>query len=525
MFHRSCPQWFKFMTKSKVSLLFLILVILTKMTQGMQVTGSFPLGVNQTMTVEICNDFISQNRTVIGRIPIDASGHFTFDVPVAEEHHVFYFRLGRWEGVFYGNHNGSYEIEIPTLKNNEPIKFDKAEIPVIWLNGSDDLHRLVLNYYKGYNNFLEEHYFDFAAEKAIGKEEQRVHIQKKGKGLDMMPENFTRNDSIQIAQFIDIVQTFDDSLRQSLPINHSPFLFALHEYSMARLYLIAQSPRTALWEKYFGSVSSPLYQHPAYVQALELYFNDFLSEGNKKFIQDSQSALTSPIGLQQLEMLLNEYHILEQSSHRYAAIITYLQHGFNQHQIGANAYQMMLQQIADRVITQNLIGTAEKPICQALIDNSRKCLKEFAMPVLVGKDLKNKKWDNTNITGKLTYIVFYATWNAYSMKQLQAFERLAIKFNGAAHFVAISLDEDEQTWRNAVQNKKWKMQMVFLGDQPEVREQCCISNIPFAILLDDQGVYINDYTRLPEDPQMGVQIERWLLAHPDKAGKGTWKEN
>jgi hypothetical protein len=76
-----------------------------------------------------------------------------------------------------------------------------------------------------------------------------------------------------------------------------------------------------------------------------------------------------------------------------------------------------------------------------------------------------------------------------------------------------------------VQNKKWKMQMVFLGDQPEVREQCCISNIPFAILLDDQGVYINDYTRLPEDPQMGVQIERWLLAHPDKAGKGTWKEN
>jgi hypothetical protein len=44
-------------------------------------------------------------------------------------------------------------------------------------------------------------------------------------------------------------------------------------------------------------------------------------------------------------------------------------------------------------------------------------------------------------------------------------------------------------------------------------------------LIDDQGIFINDYTRFPEDPQMGVQIERWLLANPDKAGKGTWKEN
>jgi thiol-disulfide isomerase/thioredoxin len=186
---------------------------------------------------------------------------------------------------------------------------------------------------------------------------------------------------------------------------------------------------------------------------------------------------------------------------------------------------MLLQQIADRVFTQNIIGNAEKPICNALIENSRKCLKGFSLPILVGKDLKNKRWDDTNITGKLTYVVFYATWNAYSMKQLQALERLAIKFNGAANFVAISLDEDEQAWRKIVQNKKWKSQMVYLGDQPEVREQCCLNNIPLAILLDDQGVYINDYTRLPEDPLMGVQIERWLLANPDKAGKGTWKEN
>ena len=114
------------MNRKKMSLLFLVLVILTKIAHGIQVTGSF--------------------------------------------------RLGRWEGVFYGNPNGHYQVEIPTLKNNEPIKFDKAEIPVIWLGGSDDLHRSVLTYYKDYNNFLEEHYFDFAAEKAIGKEEQRVHI-------------------------------------------------------------------------------------------------------------------------------------------------------------------------------------------------------------------------------------------------------------------------------------------------------------------------------------------------------------
>ncbi len=493
---------------------------------SIQITGSFPLGVNQTMTVEICHDFISEKREVIGRIPIDNAGNFSLDIPIQKPAHVFFFRLGRWEGIFYGESDGSYQIEIPTLKSTGPIQFDKTDIPVLWVSGSDDLHKRVLTYYKDYNNFLEEHYFDFAAETAIGKEEQRVHLKKKGHELDMLPESNTRSDSVQIAQFAQIVKSFDDSLQLALPLGQLKFLSTLHRYSMARLYLIAKSPRTELMLQYFGGSNSPAYYHPAYVQALELYFSDFFITGPSKFVQDSKKVLSNPIDIKRIELHLDEYQLLVASPHRMAAIITFLQHGFNNQSIGSMTYQMLLQQIADKGLTQSPdFDNPERTVCFALLENSRKCVKDWAMPDIQGKDLKNKHWDMTLNAGKLTYVLFYATWNAYAMKQLQAMEKLAIKFHGAAQFVAICMDEEESTWKAAVQNKKWKTQMVYMGNQPEMREELCLNNIPLSFLLDDEGKFINDYTRLPEDPQIGVQIERWLLAHPDKAGKGTWKEN
>jgi hypothetical protein len=514
------------MNRKRMSLLFLVLVILTKMAHGIQVTGSFPLGVNQTMTIEVCRDFISEKREVIGRVPIDASGNFSFDIPVAIPANVYYLRLGRWEGVFYGDANGQYQVELPTLKTAGPIQFDKTEIPVLWVSGSDDLHKRVLTYYKDYNNFLDEHYFDFAAETSIGKEEQRIHLKKKGQDLDMMPENNTKNDSIQIAQFAQIVKSFDDSLQLTLPLSQFNFLNILHQYSMARLYLIAKSPRTELMQQYFGSNNAPAYYHPTYVQALELYFHEFFTKGPNTFVQGAKKVFTDPIELKRIELMLDEYHLMENSNHRLAAIIAFLQHGFNNQSIRSVTYQILLQQIADRGLTQSPdFSTAERNVCLALLENSRKCIKGWTMPALEGKDLKNKHWDMTLNAGKLTYILFYATWNAYAMKQLQAMEKLAIKFNGAAQFVAICMDEEESTWKAAVQNKKWKTQMIYLGNQPELREELCLNNIPLSFLLDDEGIFINDYTRLPEDPQMGVQIERWLLSHPDKAGKGTWKEN
>jgi hypothetical protein len=515
------------MMKNKKALIVLCwLVGLVSPLWSISITGSFPLGVNQTMTVEVCRDFISEKREVIGRIPIDASGNFSFDIPLSVSANVYYFRLSRWEGIFYGQPDGQYQIEIPNLKTTGPIQFDKAEIPVLWLKGTDDLHKKVLTYYKDYNNFLEEHYFDFAAETSIGKEEQRVHLKKKGRTMDMMPKSNDQMDSIQIAQFSEIVKTFDDSLKQVLPLSQSSFLNLLHEYSMAKLYLIAKSPRTELIQQHFGSNNGPAYFHPAYVQALELYFNEFFTKGPNTFVQDAKKVFTNPIDIKRIELLLDEYHLMENSNHRLAAIIAFLQHGYNNQSIGLQTYQALLQQIADKGLTQSpAFTTEERKVCSALIENSRKCLKGWAMPAIQGKDLKNKHWDTTLNAGKLTYVLFYATWNAYAMKQLQAMEKLAIKFNGAAQFVAICMDEEESTWKAALQNKKWKTQMIYLGNQPELREELCLSNIPMCYLIDDQGIFINDYTRFPEDPQMGVQIERWLLANPDKAGKGTWKEN
>ena len=92
------------------------------------------------------------------------------------------------------------------------------------------------------------------------------------------------------------------------------------------------------------------------------------------------------------------------------------------------------------------------------------------------------------------------------------------------NIVAICMDDKEETWRKAIQGKKWKCQMRYAGNIPELREQYCLSSLPMAILITPDGKYLQDFTRLPE-AGVGAQIEKWLMAHPGQVGEGTWKEN
>ena len=169
---------------------------------GLEISGYALALAGKSITVQAQLDFISDERITLGNATIEENGHFHLDFPstgLSPDIHVFYLRSGNLEGVFYGNKDGQYEIEIPSLDKNIPQKFDQSEIPIIWKKGSDATHILALRFYKTLDQFVDEHYYDFAVEKFQGHEEQRVRL--KNESSDMVPKATVSRDSLHLESF------------------------------------------------------------------------------------------------------------------------------------------------------------------------------------------------------------------------------------------------------------------------------------------------------------------------------------
>jgi hypothetical protein len=472
---------------------------------------------NQNVTLEACDDFISLNRKTLTRAAVNENGEFTLTAEVDFSCNVFYIRNGRWEIVFYGNPNGEYQIEIPAITPDVAIRFDKVELPAVFISGTDSLHQEVAKYYESYDRFLEQHYYDYALQNFAGSEAQRVTLIKHSKNKpDLLPTDLNNRDSLEIKNFRILIKNFSDTVL-NLPKGKYPFLEQLRNYQIAKLELVAGAQTQLVVEQLFNS-NPPMPEHPGYVECAEMLFSGLFTSSPKNRFLAAQKALNSG-QWDSLEVFQQEFPMVSNFNHRQIAYCIALRDMLSKNQISSILHDALLQQIADGPKTQ-----AFRNIASRLIQNSHRCKKNAVLNDFESKDNKNKTHLAHECEGKLTYFLFYASWNSYSMKQVQAMEALSTQFGQSCNFVAISLDERESDWREAIKGKKWKTQMWYAGDIPELRDQYCLSSIPTALLISPQGTYINDYTKLPEDG-VGAQIEKWLLAHPGSAGKGTWKEH
>ncbi len=498
-------------------LLILLCTLCTSISFGITIHGKAGSFKNQNVTLEACDDFISLHRKTLTRCAVNDVGEFKLVAEIDFSCNVFYIRNGRWEITFYGQPNGEYNIEVPEVTADMAIRFDKVEMPAIFISGSDSLHLEVAKYYRSYDRFLEQHYYDYALQNFAGSEPQRITLIKHSKNKpDLLPTDLNNRDSIEIKNFRIMVAHFSDTVLR-VPKGKYPFLEQLRNYQMAKLYLVAGGSPTQVIEQHFNA-TPPLPQHPGYVECAEMLFSNWLTSSPKNKFLSAQKALNSG-QWDSLEVHHQHFPLVNNFDHRQMAYFIALRDMLSKNQISPILHDAILQQIADGPKTQIF-----RDIALHLIQNSHRCKKNSTLNDFDAKDNKNKSHLAHECEGKLTYVLFYASWNGYAMKQVQAMEGLAAQFGQSCNIVAISLDENESAWREAIKGKKWKTQMWYAGDIPELRDQFCLSSIPNAILISPQGTYINDYTKLPEEG-VGGQIEKWLLAHPGSVGKGTWKEN
>lgn len=486
---------------------------------AIQIEGSAPTFHDETITLEVAIDFVSGERKVLSRTTVNENGFFLFsdDEVSSHEVRVYYIRTGRYEGVFYGKMNGNYKVSILDIDNQTALRYDKIEFPVILVSGSDSIHNSTINYYKRYEKFLNEHYYDYALQEFSGSEAQRVQLLKHSKNKpDLFPTDLNNRDSITTSNFRKMVRNFRDSVLSESE-NRETFLSQLRDFDIAKMEMVAGKNKVQIIQELFSSAAIPIH-HPAYVQCAEMIFSTLFTQSPKDYFLSAQKSLQSG-RIDSIEIHFQHFPLIPNVSQRQLAYCIAWRDMHAKNQISTILHDALLQQLIDQSSDAVIKNCAAH-----LITLAHQCKKNAYATDFTAIDLKGKKHQAKEWEGKLTYVLFYATWNGYAMKQLQAAENMANSIQGEFNVITICMDDKEETWKKATKGRKWKSQMLYAGHVPELREIYCMTALPHAILITPDGKYVQDYTKLPE-AGVGAQIEKWLLSHPDQMGKGTWKEN
>ncbi len=518
MFLRSCPRIFMYMMKFNW-LVFLFLLSCSTPIFAIRIEGRARSFQNETITLEMAMDFISMERKVLARCSADDNGSFLLESNDfnLNECRVFYIRTGRYEGVFYGKGNGQYLVNVADIDSETAIRYDKIEFPILLISGSDSIHNATIGYFKKYETFINDHYYDYALQEFSGSEAQRVQLLTHSKNKpDLFPTDLNNRDSIATSNFQLMVRNFGDTVLSSKE-SEEIFLAQLRDFDLAKMEMVAGKNKAQVIDELFSSNLLPLY-HPAYAQCAEMIFSSLFTSSPRDYFLSAQKALQSG-QLDSIENHFVRFPIVQSMAHRQTAYCIALRNMLAENKIPISLHDALLKQIADVSRFSEIKNCATHLIQQAHNCKKNATATDFNCIDLKGKNHRAKEWE-----GKLTYVMFYATWNGYAMKQLQAAENMANSIQGDFNVIAICLDDKEDTWRKATKGKKWKCQMLYAGNLPELREIYCITSLPHALLITPDGKYVQDYTKLPE-AGVGAQIEKWLLSHPDQMGKGTWKEN
>ena len=100
--------------------------------------------------------------------------------------------------------------------------------------------------------------------------------------------------------------------------------------------------------------------------------------------------------------------------------------------------------------------------------------------------------------GKYIYIDLWATWCNPCKKELPYLKELEKKFEGAEIvFLSLSTDGDKSKWEKMVTSGKMSGVQLHIGPRSDFQTAYNIDGIPRFILLDKEGVIINNNMSRP----------------------------
>jgi thiol-disulfide isomerase/thioredoxin len=119
-------------------------------------------------------------------------------------------------------------------------------------------------------------------------------------------------------------------------------------------------------------------------------------------------------------------------------------------------------------------------------------------PDFKATDVDGKVWTLADFKGKYVYIDLWATWCNPCKKELPYLKELEKKFEGAEIvFLSLSTDGDKAKWEKMVKEGKMSGVQLHIGPRSDFQLAYNIDGIPRFILLDKEGVIINNNMSRP----------------------------
>lgn len=123
--------------------------------------------------------------------------------------------------------------------------------------------------------------------------------------------------------------------------------------------------------------------------------------------------------------------------------------------------------------------------------------------------LEGKKMKLSDLKGKVVYIDFWASWCGPCMAELPAAKKIKEHFKGRdVAFLYVSIDEDEASWKNAIDKKKIEGIHTFEpgGWKSRLAMEYGIKSVPSYFLVDKAGKFVTEVTPRPSDTEELIKL-------------------
>ena len=115
-------------------------------------------------------------------------------------------------------------------------------------------------------------------------------------------------------------------------------------------------------------------------------------------------------------------------------------------------------------------------------------------------DINGKQVSLSDYLGNYVYIDVWATWCGPCCRELPKFHELKNQFKDKAiQFISISIDTDENAWRNKIENDKLDGIQLRVTNKDSFRLDYKISWIPRFLLIDREGKVLDANMTRPSD--------------------------
>lgn len=111
-------------------------------------------------------------------------------------------------------------------------------------------------------------------------------------------------------------------------------------------------------------------------------------------------------------------------------------------------------------------------------------------PNIVIADSLNREQYSYDSSAKLNLLIFWASWCGPCRKEIPQLKKLNMKYGKRGlRLLSISLDEDENSWRQALskENMKWSQLRADSAMTEKLKSLYRFSSIPFMLFVDSNG--------------------------------------